>query len=160
MHAQLRKPLAVGLGLSLGLLAGPAAQAANHREAPLTALDHKADIADWFAFVSYDQPGKVTLIMTVDPLLEASNGPNYFPFDPEITYALHVDNNFDAKEDVTYEFKFKTEIRAPDVFTGFVGAGDGIVAPPSSPPPIPPGTIVVPPAIAALDGAGSEGFNL
>ena len=160
MHALLRKPLAVGLGLSLGLLTGPAAQAANHREAPLTALDHKADIADWFAFVSYDQPGKVTLIMTVDPLLEASNGPNYFPFDPEITYALHVDNNFDAKEDVTYEFKFSTEIRAPDVFTGFVGAGGGIVAPPSSPPPVPPGTIIVPPAITALDGPGSEGFNL
>jgi hypothetical protein len=160
MHALLRKPLAVGLGLSLGLLGAPATQAANHREAPLTALDHKADIADWFAFVSYDNPNKVTLIMTVDPLLEPSNGPNYFPFDPEITYALHVDNDFDAVEDVTYEFKFTTEIRAPGVFTGFVGADGGIVAPPSSPPPIAPGTLVVPPAITALDGSGSEGFNL
>ena len=49
MHALIRKPLAVALGLSLGLLTGaPATQAANHREAPITALDHKADIADWF----------------------------------------------------------------------------------------------------------------
>jgi hypothetical protein len=47
MHALLRKPLAIGLGLSLGLLSGPAAQAANHRQAPLTALDHRADIANW-----------------------------------------------------------------------------------------------------------------
>src|SRR5262245_32270886 len=160
MHALLRKPLAVGLGLSLGLLGAPATQAANHREAPLTALDHKADIADWFAFVSYDNPNKVTLIMTVDPLLEPSNGPNYFPFHPEITYALHIDNNFDAVADVTYEFKFTTEIRAPGVFTAFVGADGGIVAPPSSPPPVAPGTIVVPPAVTALDGPGSEGFNL
>jgi hypothetical protein len=160
MHALFRKPLAVGLGLSLGLLTGPAAQAANHREAPLTALDHKADIADWFAFVSYDSPSKVTLIMTVDPLLEPSNGPNYFPFDPEVTYSLRVDNDFDALEDVSYQFTFRTEIRAPDVFTGFVGAGTGIPAPPSSPPPVDPGTIVVPPAITALDGPGSEGLNL
>ena len=159
MHALLRKPLAVGLGLSLSLLAAPITQAANHREAPLTALDHKADIADWFAFVSYDNPNKVTLIMTVNPLLEPSNGPNYFPFDPEITYAIHVDNDFDAEDDVSFEFKFQTEIRAPGVFTGFVGAGGGIVAPPSSPPPIVPGTLIVPPAITALDGPGSEGFS-
>lgn len=160
MHAVLRTPLSIGLGLSLGLIGASAAQAANHREAPLTALDQKADIADWFAFVSYDNPGKVTLIMTVDPLLEPSNGPNYFPFDPEITYALHVDNDFDAKEDVTFEFNFETEIRAPGVFTAFVGAGNGLPAPANSPPPIDPGTIVVPPAITALDGPGSEGFNV
>ncbi|MEI7994021.1 MAG: DUF4331 family protein, partial [Methylococcaceae bacterium] len=39
--------------------------AANHREAPLTALDTKADITDWYAFVSYDNPGKVTMILNV-----------------------------------------------------------------------------------------------
>ena len=49
----------------------PVVWAANHREAPITALDHKADITDWFAFVSYDDPTKVTLILDVDPLLEA-----------------------------------------------------------------------------------------
>src|SRR5262247_1265983 len=89
--------------------------AANHREAPLTALDHKADITDWFAFVSYDDPTKVTMILTVDPLLEPSNGPNYFPFDPEILYEMKVDNNQDAKDDVKIQFRFKTEIRLPDV---------------------------------------------
>ena len=26
--------------------------ASSHREAPITALDHKADITDWYAFVS------------------------------------------------------------------------------------------------------------
>ena len=62
--------------------ATPLARAANHREAPITALDHKADITDWFAFRSYDQPDKVTMIMNVDPLLEPANGPNYFPSIP------------------------------------------------------------------------------
>jgi len=137
-----------------------APQAANHHEAPLTALDHKADITDFFAFVSYDDPTKVTMILDVDPLLEPSNGPNYFPFDPEILYEIKIDNNHDAREDITFQFRFKTEIRLPGVFTSFVGAGNGLTAPDNSPPPVAPGTLVVPPAITALDGPGSEGLNL
>src|SRR5262245_44355095 len=119
----------------------PIARAANHREAPITALDHKADITDWFAFVSYDDPTKVTMILNVDPLLEPANGPNYFPFDPEILYEMKVDNNHDAVEDVTLQFRFQTEQRNPGVFTAFVGGLLGI-------PPIPP-----------LDGPGSEGLG-
>ena len=149
---------ALALGCTLAL--GHSANAANHREAPLTALDHKADIADFFAFISYDDPTKVTFIMTVDPLLEPSNGPNYFPFDPAIRYAIHIDNDHDAKAELSFEFQFKTEIRLPGVFTGFVGAGEGIAAPANSPDPVAPGTLVVPPAITALDGPGSEGLSL
>ena len=135
-------------------------EAANHREAPLTALDHKADVADFFAFVSYDDPSKVTFILDVDPLLEPSNGPTHFPFDPEILYTIKIDNDFDAVRDLAIRFRFQTEIRAPGVFTGLVGAGDGVNAPDNSPAPVPPGTPIVPPAITALDGPGSEGFNL
>ena len=40
--------------------------AASHREAPITALDHKADITDFFAFVSYDNSKRVTFILNVD----------------------------------------------------------------------------------------------
>ena len=138
----------------------PAAFAANHREAPLTALDHKADITDWFAFVSYDDPSKVTMILNVDPLLEPANGPNYHPFDPEISYEMKIDNNFDGDEDLKVVFRFKTQTRLPGVFTGFVGAGSGIVAPANSPAPVAPGTPIVPPAITALDGPGSEGLSL
>ena len=138
----------------------PGAFAASHREAPITALDHKADITDFFAFVSYDKPDKVTFILDVDPLLEPANGPNYFPFDPNILYAIKIDNDQDAIEDVWFELRFTTEIRAPGVFTGYVGAGSGIAAPGNSPPPVAPGTRVVPPAITMLDGPGSEGLSL
>ena len=134
---------------------------ANHREAPITAIDQKADITDWFAFVSYDNPTKVTMILNVDPFLEPGNGPNYHPFDPEILYEMKVDNNFDADEDIKIQFRFsKPEIRTPGLFTGFAGVGSGIVAPANSPSPVAPGTPVVPAAITALDGPGSEGFNL
>lgn len=157
----MRRPFRIScLAFAVGLALAAPAHAANHREAPLTAFDHKADITDFFAFVSYNNPTKVTLILDVDPLLEPGNGPNYFPFDPDIVYAIRVDNNNDAVEDVVFEFRFKTEIRAPGVFTGFVGAGSGIPAPGNAPPPANPGDPVVPPAITALDGAGAAGLSL
>ena len=147
---------AIGLALTLG----NGTFAANHREAPITALDYKADITDVYAFVSYDNPDKVTFIMNVDPLLEPSNGPTRFPFDPEILYSIKIDNNHDAVEDISFNFRFKTDFRLPGVFVGLVGAGDGLVAPDNSPQPVAPGTPIVPPAITALDGSGSEGLNL
>ncbi len=157
------KPRALALAIAALISAGSGSitQAANHREAPLTAIDTKADITDWYAFVSYDDPTKVTMILNVDPLLQPSNGPNYFPFDQEIQYDLKVDNNFDADEDLIVRVKFaKPEVRLPGVFTGFVGAGNGISTPANSPAPVAPGTPLVPPAITALDGPGSTGLSL
>ncbi len=139
--------------------------ASSHREAPITALDQKADITDMYAFVSYDDASKVTLILNVDPLLEPGNGPNYFPFDPNILYTINIDNNNTALPAVQFEVQFKTEIRLPDLVVGFVGAGNGINAPSNAPPPMGPGTVgpgglVVPPAITALEGPGSTGLSL
>src|SRR5271170_338072 len=57
----------LGMAMSLLLAAPPGAFASSHREAPITALDHKADITDFYAFVSYDHPDRVTFIMNVDP---------------------------------------------------------------------------------------------
>lgn len=147
-------------GLLLGVSGSNTLQAANHREAPLTAIDTKADITDWYTFVSYDDPGKITMILNVDPLLEPSNGPNYFPFDPEVVYEMKIDNDFDADEDITLQFRFKTELRLPGVFTGFVGSADGAAAPFNSPSPVAPGTALIPPAITALDGPGSAGLGI
>jgi hypothetical protein len=129
---------------------------ANHREAPITALDHKADITDVYAFRSYE-PGRttnVTIIMGVDPLLEPANGPNYFPFDPDILYELKVDNNNDAVEDIIFQFRFSTEQRLPNLFQVYAGVPGGKLAPGNSPPPVPPGTPIVPPRIASFSDVG------
>ncbi len=137
------------------------ASGASHREAPVTALDRAADITDWYAFVSPDAPDTVTLIMAVDPLLEPANGPNYFPFDDNIRYRFFIDNDQDARPDVVFRVRFRTEQRLPGVPVGLIGAGDaGIPAPANSPPPVDPGAPLVPPAITALDGPGSEGIGL
>ncbi len=134
--------------------------AASHREAPITALDHAADITDFFAFVSYESPTTVTFLLNVDPFLEPGNGPNYFPFDNNILYSINVDNNNDATAHISFQVQFQTTIKAPGVFTGFVGAGAGINAPANSPAPVAPGTPIVPPAITALSGAGAAGLSL
>jgi hypothetical protein len=128
-------------------LALPTLPAASHREAPITALDRTADITDWYAFVSYDSPGKVTMILNVDPLLEPSNGPNYFPFDPNVLYEMHVDINNDGKaDDIVFQFRFTTENRAANTFPGLFQAYVGGIA-------------GIPP-ITRLDGPGSEGLAL
>src|ERR1700688_4770444 len=132
----------VTFALVLCMLIPSSLFASSHREAPISALDHSADVTDWYAFVSYDHPDRVTMILNVDGFLEPSNGPNYFPFDPNVLYEMKVDNNRDGVEDITFQFRFQTEIRAPGVFTGFVGNLAGI------------------PPITALDGPGSEGLSL
>jgi hypothetical protein len=44
------------LGLGAALLAAHPGSPSNHREAPITALDHKADITDLYAFVRHRGP--------------------------------------------------------------------------------------------------------
>ena len=151
---------AVGLALSLLIAVPPGAFASSHREAPITALDHTADITDFYAFVSYDHPDRVTFIMNVDPFLQPSNGPNYFPFDPSIVYQIKIDNNQDARADVTFQFRFQTHILDAGLPVGFAGAGNGVDAPANSPAPVSPGTPIVPPAITSLTGPGAAGLSL
>lgn len=132
----------VALTLALFLLVPASMFASSHREAPITALDRGADVTDWYAFVSYDHPDRVTMILNVDGFLEPSNGPNYFPFDPNVLYEMKVDNNRDGEDDIVFQFRFTTENRLPGVFTGLVGGIGGI------------------PQITALSGPGSEGIGL
>jgi hypothetical protein len=140
----------------VALIAAPQGlYASSHREAPITALDHKADITDIYAFVSYGPnqapntpPKKVTMILGVDPFLEPANGPTLFPFDPDILYEIHVDNNHDALADLTFQFRFQTQYQLPDIYTSVVGVGDnGANAPGTS-------TLVVPPQIRDFHNPG------
>src|SRR5580700_6546667 len=132
----------VAFTMALLVLVPTSLFASSHREAPISALDHSADVTDWYAFVSYDHPDRVTMILNVDGFLEPSNGPNYFPFDPNVLYEMKVDNDQDGHEDITFQFRFKTEIRQPGVFTGYVGGIAGI------------------PPITSLSGPGAAGLSL
>ena len=90
--------------------------ASSHREAPLISQDPLADNTDVYAFVSPASPDKVTLIANFIPLEAAGGGPNFFKFDDNVLYEIMVDNDGDAVEDVTFQFRFRTETRNPNTF--------------------------------------------
>jgi len=82
--------------------------ASSHREAPLITSSPKLDCSDFYLFRSYE-PGRsnyVTLVANYLPLQDAYGGPNYFQLDPNAVYEIHVDNNGDAVEDLTFQFQF------------------------------------------------------
>jgi hypothetical protein len=101
---------------------GPSnAGASSHREAPLISDDPAADNTDVYAFVSPDKPDTVTIIANYIPFEDPAGGPNYYRFDPSVLYALHIDNNGDARDDVSYEFRFKTSIANRQTFLYNIG---------------------------------------
>ena len=94
---------------ALALAASSAALASSHREAPFIAGQPKVDGTDFYMFRSYEpgREGFVTLIANYQPFEDAGAGPYYYPFDENALYEIHIDNNGDAKEDLTFQFRFK-----------------------------------------------------
>ena len=94
------------------LVAQPAL-ASSHREAPGIAKMPKVDATDFYMFRSYE-PGRaayVTILANYQGLQGPGDGPNYYTMDPDAIYEIHVDNNGDGVEDLTYQFKFNNHLR-------------------------------------------------
>jgi hypothetical protein len=107
-------PLAAALcAATAGLIATPA-QASSHREAPSITTMPKVDATDLYMFASYEpgREGYVTLIANYLPLQAPYGGPNYFTLDQNALYEIHIDNNGDAKEDITFQFRFKNKLNS------------------------------------------------
>ncbi|RVU83523.1 DUF4331 domain-containing protein [Leucothrix sargassi] len=97
---------------SLALAIAGTSQASSHREAPFVAELPKADATDFYAFRSYE-PGRedyVTLIANYNPLQDPYGGPNYFSLSSDTLYEIHIDNNGDAVEDLTFQFQFTEKL--------------------------------------------------
>lgn len=93
--------------------------ASSHREAPFITTSPKVDGTDFYMFRSYegiDTTGKggrsdyVTMLANYQPLQGPYGGPNYFSLDPNALYEIHLDNNGDAKEDITFQFRFNNKL--------------------------------------------------
>ncbi|HWP12189.1 MAG TPA: DUF4331 domain-containing protein [Ramlibacter sp.] len=93
--------------------------AASHREAPFITTSPKVDGTDFYMFRSYEgvaangtggRSDYVTLIANYQPLQDGYAGPNYFQMDPNALYEIHVDNNGDAAEDLTFQFRFNNKL--------------------------------------------------
>ena len=86
----------------------------SHREAPEIRKDPVADNADVYAFVSPDKPDTVTLITNFIPLEEPAGGPNFFEFGDDVLYSIYIDNDGDARPDISYQFEFNTAAAEPE----------------------------------------------
>lgn len=92
--------------------AAPVALASSHREAPFVTKHPKIDATDFYLFRSYE-PGRedtVTVVANYLPLQDPYGGPNYFTLDSDALYEILVDNDGDAREDLTFQFRFQNTL--------------------------------------------------
>ena len=109
--------VAVTLG-GVGVLAGgPApAGASSHREAPLISQDATADNTDLYMFRDANDPSKVNIIANYIGLEPPASGPNFVRFGDDVQYEIHIDNNGDVQDDITFQFRFRTTVANPNTF--------------------------------------------
>ena len=107
------------------------AQASSHREAPSITTSPKADGTDFYMFNSYEtgRTGYVTIIANYQPLQDPYGGPNYFQMDPNALYEIHIDNNGDAKEDMTFQFRFTNTLAASGAGIALPVGGKNVAIP-------------------------------
>ena len=86
--------------------------ASSHREAPNITRFPTLDSTDFYALIAMKQDVKITspLIANYIPLQDAYGGPNYYAIDPAAVYSIHIDNDGDAIEDLTFQFNFTNEL--------------------------------------------------
>jgi hypothetical protein len=125
IHTRARPTLlpVVAAVAALASLAAAPALASSHREAPAITATPKVDGTDFYMFNSYEPsrlsgPGYVTLVANYLPLQDAYGGPNYFKLDPNALYEIHIDNNGDGKEDITFQFRFNNALRGTTLKIG------------------------------------------
>jgi hypothetical protein len=105
--------------------------ASSHREAPNITRLPTVDSTDFYMFNSYEagREGYVTVLADYLPLQDPYGGPNYFALDSNALYEIHIDNDGDAREDLTFQFRFTN--RLPNNNSGIrLGIGGSQVAVP------------------------------
>lgn len=110
---RLKSLLCKGLPVVVAATLSLVASASSHREAPYIATQPKLDATDFYMFRSYEtgRADFVTIIANYQPLQDAYGGPNYFTMDQDGLYEIHIDQNGDAVEDLTFQFRFRNTLK-------------------------------------------------
>lgn len=97
-----------------------ASMASSHREAPFISSQPQVDATDLYMFRSYEPNRQdfVTILANYQPFQDPQGGPNFFMFNPNALYEIHVDNNGDGVEDLTFQFRFKNTSKATALTVG------------------------------------------
>lgn len=96
------------------------AQASSHREAPFIAGQPQVDAADLYMFRSYE-PGRgdyVTIVADYIPAQDPQGGPNFYKFDPNAIYEIHIVNDGGASPNLTFQFKFQNNLADNQLMIG------------------------------------------
>ena len=112
--------VSLGLGLASMTVLAPSTFASSHREAPFISGQRQLDATDLYAFRSYEtgRQDYVTILANYQPFQDPQGGPNFYMFSPDALYEIHVDNNGDAVEDLTFQFRFKNTSKAGALTVG------------------------------------------
>lgn len=128
------KHLSAVIGALCAGLISTQVMASSHREAPNITRAPAVDSSDFYTFNSYEagRSSYVTLVANYIPLQDAYGGPNYFAMDPNALYSIHVDNNGDAVEDLTFDFRFSQMLAGGEgvkLTVGTAGATKSVAVP-------------------------------
>lgn len=106
VSGKLRIQTLIALAAAPLVLAASLSQASSHGEAPFVKGMPRVDATDFYMFNSYEtgREGYVTIIANYYPLQDGYGGPNFFTLDPSALYQIHIDNNGNGKEDLTFSF--------------------------------------------------------
>ena len=101
--------LAIAAASAAALGCGSTAFASSHREAPFIAQNPSVDATDLYMFRSYEsgRSGFVTLLADYIPFQDPQGGPNFFMFNSDALYEIHIDNTGAGVEALTFQFQFK-----------------------------------------------------
>jgi hypothetical protein len=120
----------LALALAYG---GGAAFAADHAEAPTSAADPAADIADLYAWTNDN--GELSVVLTYAGLTAAVQDGGTATYDADVLYGIHIDADFDSVADTEIWIRFGQNSAGQwgmqasgipgtdDVVTGAVGTG-------------------------------------
>jgi hypothetical protein len=117
-----KRALVVGSAVLATALYAVSAEAASHREAPAITAMPKLDTTDFYVFRSYEpgREGFVTFIANYLPAQDPFSGPNYYELETKGIYEIHVDNDGDGVEDITFQFRFTNALQNLAVNAGGV----------------------------------------
>jgi Domain of unknown function (DUF4331) len=98
----------------------PVAWASSHREAPAIAMNPTLDATDLYMFRSYEagRAAYVTILANYIPFQDPQGGPNFYMFNPNALYEIHLDNTGAGVAALTFQFRFNNTSKATALTVG------------------------------------------
>jgi hypothetical protein len=83
-------------------------------------MQPSVDATDLYMFRSYEngRSGFVTVLANYIPFQDPQGGPNFYMFNPDALYEIHIDNTGDGVEDLTFQFQFTNQSKATALNVG------------------------------------------